>query len=363
MAAIRRLGAAAGLALGFALAAAPRAASADCGGDGYRYAPRYVGSFKSYGWPSDLADPVTQAKAASAKTARVCKDCAEPLRGVRITSKEEAGGGFLQVPTPIGDGVCVQAVVDVSRMLGTDAFAGVELDSPFVALPAVPLSGYLFVGVQNLEGVPTVWVELNGGDAGTPLALAPETQSVLIEIHYAGGSVDVSARAMQDEALSPVLAGGSLPYAGSTGLGTGAYVLDKGGKVGVSLAVQGDVHDAALQAVIDALRGVVALEDGALANLATSAPADARTKLEQARAATDPALLGAVAALPASKAQAQALAQLTGAAAKLAAARDAIDANTPETLAKAPGLAEKARAGHLAVQRMLETGVVAEGKP
>jgi hypothetical protein len=246
-------------------------------------------------------------------------------------------------------------------MAPSGAFAGVEFDSPAVPIDLLPET-YVFAAVQDLDGVLTVWVEVNGASVGTPLALPAETRSVVVELEYGAGAVSVRARAEQDATFVDVVAGHAFAWDGSGGLGAAAFDLAPGSRVGIALEAHGDVHGPALQAVLEEIQALLDLEEAALQDLAASLTADARAKLEEARGRVDPALLGAVAALPPGKAVARSVKELGKAAAKLAEARDALDAATEEDLAAVPRLVEKARQAERRTRRMLETGSPAEAK-
>jgi hypothetical protein len=343
------------------LLAVAELASADCPAGGFAYAPAWVGAFKTYGIATDFQDPIEQVRAVAGKTGRICKECEGKLRGIQLVSKRAFGGGFLQFPVPVGESFCVSARVDVSRMNTTGAFAGLEFDSPAVPIDVLPAT-YLFVGIEDEDGIKSVWVDESGESVGTPLTLPADTRTAVVEIEYGGGSVSVRARAEQDAALTDVLTGHAFAWGGSGGLGAAAFDLAAGDRVGVALEAHGDVHGPALQAVLEEIQALLELQDAALADLAAAAPADARAKLEEARARIDPALLGAVTALPAAKAVAKAVKELQKAAQTLAAARDGLDAATPEGAAAAPALVEKARTAERRASRMLETGSPAEAK-
>jgi hypothetical protein len=159
-----------------------------------------------------------------------------------------------------------------------------------------------------------------------------------------------------------VLASHPFAWAGSGGLGAGAFDLAQGDRVGLAAQVHGDVHGPELQAVLAEIQTIRELQDAALVDLGAAATADARAKLEEARARIDPPLLGVLAALPPAKAHAKAAKELGKAAQKLAAAVAQIDAATPESLEAVPALAGKADVAERKARRVLETGSPAEGK-
>jgi hypothetical protein len=336
-------------------------ASAECPPGEFAYAPGWVGAFKTYGFATDFDDPIQDVRAAVGKNGRICKGCEGKRRGVQIVSKREFGGGFFQYPLPVGESFCVSALVDFSRASAPGAFAGLEFDSPAVPIDVLPTT-YVFVGLQEEGGVWSVWVDESGMSVGTPLALPEGSEAAVVEIEYAGGNVSVRARAAQDAELTDVLSGHPFAWAGSGGIGGAAFDLAKGDRMGIALEAHGDVHGAALQAILSEVQALLELQDAALADLAASAPADARAKLEEARGRIDPALLGAVAGLPAAKAVAKSVTELQKAAQRLAAAVGALDAGTPEAAAAVPGLVAKARLSERRAGRMLETGSTAEAK-
>jgi hypothetical protein len=347
------------LLLAASLLAAAGPASGECPPADFHYAPSYPGPFKSYGYPTAFRDPITQARSVSGKTGRICPDCSERRRGVQLVSRGALAGGFFQYPVPIAGSVCISAHVDISRMAGEGAFAGIELDSPAVPIDTLPLT-YVFVGVDPENGV---WIEASGESVGAALMLPEGTQTVVVELRYSGGTLDVLARPLQEPTLTPVVEDFAFALAGSAGLGAGAFDLGEGDRAGFGAEISGDIYAAPLQAVLGEIAALLVLQDGAVADLDGALPADARAKLAEAQGRLDPALLGAVGALPPSQARANALKRLAKAAAKDAQAQASIDTATPEGLAAARAAVQKAKSLLLRAERVLEIGVAAEAKP
>jgi hypothetical protein len=347
------------LLLAATLLAAAGPASAECPQADFRYAPAYPGLFKSYGYPTDFRDPITELRSVSGKTGRICPDCGEKRRGVLLVSRGPLAGGFFQYPVPIAGSFCVSATVDISRMLGEGAFAGIEIDSPAVPIDAVPLS-YVFVGVDPENGV---WIDGGGESVGTPLTLPEGTQTVVLELRYSGGTLDVLARPQQEPMLVPVVEDYPFAFDGSAGVGAGAFDLGEGDRPGFGIELSGAIYGAPLQAVLTELAALIGLQDGALVDVAGGQAADAIAKLTELRARLDPALLAAVGALPPSKGRAHALKRIGKAAAKDAQAQAALEAGTPADLVAAQAALEKAKSSLVRAERVLEIGVVAEAKP
>lgn len=350
--------------LAAALAALATPAAADCPEGEFRFAPAYVGTFKSYGFSAAFVDPIDHARAATAKTGKLCVDCEVPGRGVllapKTTPERNYGGGFFQAPVPVGDVFCASARLDLSALAGPGAFVGVEFDSPALPIDQSPES-YVFVGVEDLEGVRSVWVEVSGAGVGAPLALADGTTQLALELEYAGGSFDVRVRPEGAEAWSPVVADQPFEYAGSGALGVGAFNLVAGDRPGVALTASGALFAPALQDVLAALAALHDLAAGAGDDLAASNAVDARAKLEESLAMIDPTLAAQIGALPESKTRAFALKQLAKAAAKLGQALAKIDAETP-AIESARSLVRKVDLAARRARRVLETGSTAEAK-
>jgi hypothetical protein len=344
------------VAVGLVALAVP--AAAECPVSSIYYAPAYNGAFKTYGLATALLDPVDGKKAVVAKTSKQCADCETPTRGVQLASKREFGGGYVQFPFDVGATFCAVANIDVSRVVGPGAFASVEFDSPAVDVAESPIS-YVAVAVEDVAGVRTVWVEVSGAPVGTPLELPDGTEQVRIELQYAGGQADVRARPEGGD-LTAIATDVSFPFAGVGRLGVGAFNLARGDRAGIDLAANGEIFTAAFRDLLGAIAAQEVLADGAGADLANEDSAAARAKIEEALGALDPALLAAVGALPDSKVKAYAGAQLGKALAKLAQARDAIDAATPASLASADGSVRKAFLAFHRADRALRNGSVAE---
>jgi hypothetical protein len=156
-----------------------------------------------------------------------------------------------------------------------------------------------------------------------------------------------------------------------------AGATQKGDAAGFLLAVNGDVHDAATQDVLEDLQAVIDFEVAALANLDMGNNAQARGRTEDARLRIEergpqvpvsdppvyePDLLDKVGGLPESKAREAALKKLRKAAERDAKARDKIDKGTPGDLEEAKKQLGKALEDKAKAKAILETGVLAEGK-
>jgi hypothetical protein len=335
-------------------------AIAECPPSATFYAPAYVGPLKTYGLETLLLDPVDGGKSTTAKTSKQCVDCEVPTRGIQLASKRELGGGYVQFPFDVGATFCAAAQVDVSRVIGPGAFASLEFDSPAVAIDQSPLT-YVAVAVQDLGGVRTVWAEVSGAPAGTPVELPADTAQVRIELEYAGGLVDVRVRPEGGE-LTPVATDVAFPFAGAGRLGIGAFDLARGDRAGIDLSASGEIFTAAYRDLLDGLTVQKQHAEAAGTALGNEDGAGARTEIEAAIAALDPGLVGAVGALPESKVKTAAAAQLGKALARLVQARDAIDAAKPTSLASAAAAVGKAYTAVFRADRVLRHGSVAEAK-
>jgi hypothetical protein len=335
-------------------------AIAECPPSAIFYAPAYVGPLKTYGLETLLVDPVDGGKSAAAKTSKQCADCETPTRGVQLTAKRELGGGYVQFPFDVGATFCAAAQVDVSRVIGPGAFASLEFDSPAVAIDQSPLT-YVFVAVQDVGGVRTVWTEVSGAPAGTPISLPADTAQVRIELEYSGGTVDVRVHPEGGE-LTPLATDVAFPFAGTGRLGIGAFDLARGDRAGIDLSASGEIFTAAFRDLLDGLTAQKQRAEAAGTALGNQDGAAARTEIEAAIAALEPGLLGAVGALPESKLRTYAAAQLAKALARLVQARDAIDAATPTPLASAAGAVGKVFQAVHRADRALRHGSVSEAK-
>jgi hypothetical protein len=347
------------VAAGFIALAAP--AAAVCPDSEMRFAPAYNGTFKTYGFPTSFMDPIDAKKSVTGKNGKLCADCESPFRGVQLTSKREFGGGYFQFPFEVGQTFCTSARIDVSRVVGPGAFAHIELDSPAVEVAQSPLT-YVFVAVQDIMGVRTVWAEVSGVPVGDPFELSPDDRFVTVELEYAGGQIDVRVQPDGEEGSTTIVDNAAFAFGGSGRLGAGAFDLAKGDRAGIDLQASGEIFTAALRDVIAGIDAQRSLVGGALDDLDGALPADARAKIEEALAALDPALVAAATALPDSKVQAFAVVQLGKALAKLTQARDAIDAATPASLKSAAAAVTKAGLAFHRADRALRNASVSEAK-
>jgi hypothetical protein len=363
------------LALAALLLGASAPMGAECPAGPFRYAPAYVGPFSAYGHPAAFEDPFDGSRVMKATTAKICSDCAEPRRGVRLAARKEAAVGVFQAPVTLDQGFCVEGLLDVSGTKATAAILALEIDSPAVAPDGVP-ELYALAGVRDEAGDRRVFVEVSGTAVGTTLFVPPEAESVALELHYFGGEVDVNARVVPNGSLTTLVANQAFPWAGSATVTASAVELAKGDRAGFALAVTGNVHGGALRAALLELSALVALQEAALADLDGAQTADARAKLEAARLrlvergpaipgsdppAFEPPLVDLVGALPATKATRSAVKRLGKAARQAERARDQLDLAKPDAAPKARALAEKALAAKRAAKQILETGVPAEG--
>jgi hypothetical protein len=341
----------------------------------FNYLPSYEGSFSAYGHRTAFGDPLGGGQVVKASTARICSGCTEPRRGIRLTARKEFGGGVFQVPVALGPSFCLSGLLDLSGASGPGALVGLEIDSPAVEVDVVP-ELYVFAGVREDGGVRNVFVEVSGAAVGTTLALPPEAQTVEIDLHYGGGTVDVNARIVPGGGLTALVTDQPFAWAGSASVAASTFELAKNDRMGFALALSGSIHSAVVQQVLEELYTLVPLEVAALADIDASQTADARAKLEAARLrlveqgpaipgsdppAFEPPLVDVVRALPNAKAARSAARRLQKAGKLDERARDQLDLAKPEAAEKARALAEKALAAMRAAGRIVETGVPAEG--
>jgi hypothetical protein len=272
--------------------------------------------------------------------------------------------------------------MDPTKLDSPGARAAVELDSPFVPIGG-SFDNFLILDVERLgDGTLRVstFARENGGTVtavGTPQVLPGATPGISATISYDNGAVDVEAGPC-DGPLATIVAAQPLAFGGNAGLGVGiAGATQKGDAVGFNVAVSGDIHDAATQDVLDDLQAALDLEVAALTDLDMGNNQAARDKIEQARQRIEdqgpqvpgsdppvfePDLLEKAGALPESKARDKALKELRKAAERDAKARAKIDEGGAKDLEEARKQLDKAREGKVKAKRILETGVVAEGK-
>jgi len=343
----------------------------------FNWSPRFTGKFDAYGFGTDL-------EGTQATTGRIARGCPfAKTRGVRLKIKEQNAPtpaprffSFFQDPNQKREPIQALTLIDASKLRFPGSLAALELDSPFVPLGnEVDFFTSLVVRRQD-DGQLAVYVATEEGNVGTPLLLPANTPGVLGRMTFDGGLVDVDASACDAAAPTNLVTDHPLAFGGSTGLGAG-ILGQKGDQVGFTFAVVGDLYDAGKQDILGDLQAVIDLEVAALADLGNGMNAEARTKIEQARAlledqgppipATDPQefepdLIEKVEALPASEARDEALKRLRKAADRDAKARDKIDQGTPKSLQEAEKQLAKARDEKLRAKAILETGVTAEGK-
>jgi hypothetical protein len=342
----------------------------------FDWAPRFLGNVKLYGFAFDD-------QGISVKTGRMARDCPEEGRGLLFKVTEPDGFGFGELfpdPNRKRAPVWINVVIDPTKLDTPGSRAVVELDSPFVPIGG-SFDDFVFFDVER-QGDGTLrlsTVARQGGgtpaDVGTPIVLPPETPGISATISFESDAVDVEAGPCGGTQTS-ILTGQALTFGGSSGLGVG-IVGQKGDVAGFIVAVNGDVHEAATQDVLEDLQAAIDLEVAALTDLDNANNQAARDKIEQARVrieeqgpqvpASDPPvfepdLLEKVGALPESKARDAALKKLRKAAERDAKARDKIDKATPGDLQEARKQLDKAREDKAKAKAILETGVVAEGK-
>jgi hypothetical protein len=344
----------------------------------YDWEPRYLGNAKLYGFLFDD-------QGIAFKNGKIARDCPDPGRGLIMRATEDGGFGFGQLfpdanrkRAPVWIGVRM----DPTKLDSPGARAAVELDSPFVPIGG-SFDNFLILDVERLgDGTLRVstFARENGGTVtavGTPQVLPGATPGISATISYENGTVDVEAGPC-DGPLATIVAAQPLAFGGNAGLGVGiAGATQKGDAVGFNVAVSGDIHDAATQDVLDDLQAALDLEVAALTDLDMGNNQAARDKIEQARQRIEdqgpqvpgsdppvfePDLLEKAGALPESKARDKALKELRKAAERDAKARAKIDEGGAKDLEEARKQLDKAREGKVKAKRILETGVVAEGK-
>lgn len=248
----------------------------------YQYAPGFFDKFDSYGFPVDF-------NGVKAKTKTVGKKVLpKGTRGVEVKASDDSSFGFYQVPIAISSTaastfpITQTLQVDVTGLDTPGAFAGVELDSPFVPIGGT-FNNFLFSGVsRESDGSVTIFVNDNGVNTGTPLNLPADTQVVFIDFAWDGTLVDVDAGPYGGTPTALVT---DLPFAAAddAGIGFGVNATNKGDKVGMTFAISGDLYDATRKMVLDDLQAIIQLELDASADIDASNPAGAKTKLEAAK--------------------------------------------------------------------------------
>jgi hypothetical protein len=241
----------------------------------YSYAPTYVGRFSQYGYAADLMYVV-------AKTGRICRDCEDKVRGVRLTARKD-GFGFFQYGIPIGDAFDVVAILDVSRLRTPGVFVGLEFDSPFVAVGQFP-PNFLFAGVAlQPDGSLTAFTSHNGTNVGTPASIPAGTENVELRFRYAANLVSVDYAAIPAGPPWSILQAYPFAYAGSGGLGAGMSSAAKGDALGVAVQISGDIFDDQRQALLADLKVATDLITGANADFEAGNAAAAQQKLAMAK--------------------------------------------------------------------------------
>lgn len=344
----------------------------------FSWGPSFRGRFDDYGFGTDLTG-------IKARTGPIARGCPFTERGARLRVQQQpapgvpATGFFSLFPdaNQKRQPVQVLTLIDVAKLDSVGSLAAVELDSPFVPIGNPP-PGFLSLVVARQDGGQlVVFVSTTGGvNVGTPLYLPAETPTVVGRMFYENGLVDVDAAACDAVAPTNLVTDHPLAFGGSAGVGAGISG-EKGDEAGFAFQISGDLFDATMQDILGDLQAVIDLEVAALTDLGAGMTAEARTKIEQARAliedqgppipATDPQqfepdLLEKVGGLPASDARDEALKRLQKAADRDAKARDKIDQGTPKSPKEAEKQLAKARDEKLRAKAILETGVTAEGK-
>jgi hypothetical protein len=369
------------LAIGISL---PGAALAGGGEGVFVWSPRYLGKFADY-FPAAQ----THLPGVTAKNGRVVKRCPAvgKRRGARLKVQNVPAGqpntsGFFSV-FPDGDQVRPPSsfifIIDVERLTNVDSRAAIELDTPFVAVGGTPTHFLSYVVNREADDSLQVFLATDGGNVGTPVILPADTPGVVGELDFANDTINATVASCTG---SPPLTsiGTDIPFVFDTSFGVGAGLTgQKGDEAGIFLSISGDLHsDEARRTLLDEVEAVILLEYAAGNELASSMPAEARVKIEQARALIEdqgpevdpptipatfrPSLVQVVGALPESDARKEALKRLGKAATRDAKARDAIDVGTEAALAKALKELEKAITEKVRAKAVLETGVAAEAK-
>jgi hypothetical protein len=348
------------------------------------WAPRYTGKFADY-FPEGQTDLVD----VTAKNGRVAKRCPTvgKLRGPRIKVKKvtppNTSTSAFFAAFPDGDQVrppsTFSFVIDVERLGNVDSRAAIELDTPFVAVGATPPNFISFVVNRQADDSLVVFLATDGGNVGTPLTLPADTPAVVGQLVFADDAVDALAKSCTSTA-DAVAIGTDVPFVFDTTFGVGAGITGlKGDEAGIHFAISGDLYgDAAKRTALEDLQAIIALEFAAAQDLGNAMPVEAKAKLDQARALIEtqgpevvpptkpptfrPALIPAVAALPASGAKDEALKRLAKAASRDQKASDAIESGTPKGVQKALKEIEKANTEKQRAKAVLETGVAAEAK-
>jgi hypothetical protein len=349
------------------------------------WAPRYTGKFTDY-FPAGQTDLVD----VTAKNGRVAKRCPTvgKLRGPRLKVKKvtppSTSTSAFFAAFPDGDQIRQPAtfsfVIDVEKLRNVGSRAAIELDTPFVPVGG-NVTNFLTLAVDRQpDDSLLVFLDADGpGDVGTPLTLPADTPAVVGQLLFADDAVDATVKSCTSTE-DPVAIGTDVPFVFDTSIGVGAGITGlKGDEAGIHLAISGNLYgDTAKRTALEDLAAIIALEFAAAQDLGNAMPTEAKAKLDQARALITtqgpevdpptkpatfrPALIPAVAALPASDANDEALKRLTKAAARDQKASDAIDSGTAKGVQKALKEIEKANTEKQRAKAVLETGVAAEAK-
>ncbi|HEX2486531.1 MAG TPA: hypothetical protein VHQ66_14570, partial [Myxococcota bacterium] len=357
-----------------ALAAVALAAAAHATVGETTYDPSFRGKYDDY----PFGELFTNVRA---KNTTIAKGCPYTKRGVLLKGTgPEVDGTFRIFDGDIGPrGFMADTCVDVSRLDTPGAFAGFELGTPVVPVGTAP-AAFVFAGVvRQANDSLTAFVATQNGTLPMTLPLPAATPAVKLHFAWDGGAVDVLAGPCDAVTVQPLATDVPLVFDESATFGAGITRADQGDAAGFAFFASGDLYDEAKRDVLLDLQAVIDLENAALADLGAGNPADARTKLEDARKLLEeqgpqvpgsdppefePDLLEKVGALtgldPAVKADVEK--RLTKAAERDAKASAKIGSGNPKDLKEAEKQATKARDEKVRAKAVLETEVVKEGK-
>jgi hypothetical protein len=353
----------------------------------FSWAPRFQGKFADY-FPSLPEPGQTDLDGFTAKIGRVVPKCPQGrFRGPRLTVKKQPAGappvasGFFQIFGNANEKrapATITFFIDPTKLDSVNSRAAVELDSPFVPIDGTFNAFTIVVVNRQPDDSLSVFVSTPGGNVGTPLSLPADTPGVIGQMLFENDTVDVSAKSCLVTGV-PITIASAVPLLFAESAGVGAGVTgEKGDAAGFQFAITGDLYDAGKQDVLGDLQAVIDLELAAAMDLANGNAADARTKIEQARALIEtqgpevqpptmpatfePSLNAKVGALPASEARDEAAKRIGKAGTRDAKARDLIDKGGEANLKKAAKEIDKANQDKQRAKAVLETGVAAEAK-
>jgi hypothetical protein len=192
----------------------------------------------------------------------------EKRRGLRITSTQDDGYGFVNTGNQLGLDWKLNATYAYHKDKGLRdgyTFAGLEVDYPYVPMGTIP-SKYIFVGVTwHTDGLST-FVNDSGSTVGSQ-ASYPGRESVDIEIRYLYDTeYTIKTRATGDMTWDTIYAGDpSVAIETPAGLGFGVNNLDDNGSVFLcGLEMEGEIFTGLKKSILDELQEAIDFQAEAL---------------------------------------------------------------------------------------------------